>query len=228
MNQINQLTDDGDDSNLAVVQTTLMVEFNKLFGEFCELNTSVKALLSGTPGEEMKADQEGWFTHKADMFHNFTLRAETWIRVVQQRIAEADRANEEVAPEDSASVVTVRKKKGSKAPSSTCSRASSSASSARLKAELERAELQAQASALKQKRLLDEQEVKLKADREELQIQTALAASNAKFRVLDELEGLRASSGVSHEDGMDSYFRESRVPRNTSSQTGHACSPRCS
>lgn len=87
-------------------------------------------------------------------------------------------------------------------------KASSSASAVRLKAELERAELQAQASALKQKRLLDEQEVKLKAGKEELQIQTALAASDAKFRVLDEFEGQRASSGVTREDGMDSYLEK--------------------
>ncbi|XP_061078452.1 protein regulator of cytokinesis 1-like [Conger conger] len=93
-------------------------------------------------------------------------------------------------------------------PSTTHSKTSSSASAVRLKAELERAELQAQASALKQKRLLDEQEAKLRAEREELQIQTALAASDAKLKVLDEYESLRASSKVTKGDGMSSYLEK--------------------
>ncbi len=39
MNQIHQLMENGDDNSLTVIQTNLMVEFNRLFGEFCEINT---------------------------------------------------------------------------------------------------------------------------------------------------------------------------------------------
>lgn len=116
MNQMNWLMDDGDDSNLQVIQTILIVEFNKLFGEFCELNTSVKVLLSETSEDEMKMDQDGWFTPKADMSYHFTIKAETWMSKVHQRVAEAKRTNEEVKPEDSASFTTARRRKG--APSS--------------------------------------------------------------------------------------------------------------
>lgn len=61
----------------------------------------------------------------------------------------------------------------------------STASSARLKAEVERAALLAKAAALKQKQDLERQEAELKAKREALHLQTAIAASDAKFKVLE-------------------------------------------
>lgn len=129
---------------------------------------------------------------------------------MHQRIAEATKANEEISPEDSASVANAsgKLKKGSKAPSSVDSKVSS-ASVVHLKAELERAELQA--LALKQKWLLDEQEAKIKAEREEWQVQTTVAASDAKCRVLEEFEGIRASSKVSHQDGMNYYLEKAEL-----------------
>ena len=56
--------------------------------------------------------------------------------------------------------------------------------------------------------MLDEQEAKLKMQREELQIQTALAVSDAKFRVLDEFEGLKVSSRAQIKDGMNDYLED--------------------
>lgn len=46
---------------------------------------------------------------------------------------------------------------------------------------MERPTLLAQASALKQRHMLEEKEAKLKREREELEIQCALAASDAKI-----------------------------------------------
>ena len=63
MNQMVQLMDEGDDSNLQIVQTMLAVQFNKLFGEFCELNITVKALLQQI--------SEKWFEPRAALKHHY-------------------------------------------------------------------------------------------------------------------------------------------------------------
>lgn len=102
----------------------------------------------------------------------------------QLRFVEATKCNKEVQPSDSVSVASFSlSKQGSKAASVHSSYASSSASSTDLKAELERATLLAQASALKQRQILEEQEAKLKREKEVLEIQIALAASDAKIKI---------------------------------------------
>ncbi len=118
---------------------------------------------------------------------------------------EATKCNE-VQPSDSVSIASFSSlKHGSKVTSVHSSHASPSASSTRLKTELERATLIAQASSLKQKQNLEEQEAKLKREKEELEIQTALAVSDAKIKILNELEGMCISSRASSHDGMNSY-----------------------
>lgn len=180
-----------DDGNLEVVKTKLAVEFNKLFGEFCELNISVKGLFQKvTSEEEMNSDQQYWFKPKADSFKDFSDQVDAWIEAVHRRMEEAREVNESVNPSDSISEAASRKSKKSKASSGRSS--ASSASSARLKAELERAALMARAAALKRKEALANQEAKLKAEQEELEIQTALAATDAKLKVLQKFEGADA------------------------------------
>lgn len=78
------------------------------------------------------------------------------------------------------------KSKRSKASSGCCS--ASSASSARLKVELEKAALMARAATLKKKEALTRKEARLKTEKEELEIQTALAATDAKLKVLQRFE----------------------------------------
>ncbi|KAL6483847.1 hypothetical protein MHYP_G00087190 [Metynnis hypsauchen] len=222
MNQMVQLIDEGDDSNLQIVQTMLAVQFNKLFGEFCELNTTVKALLQQISEDEMNEDQDKWFEPRANTFMDFLERAKAWMKEVHLRMAESEKHNEEVEPSDSVSAASVTsRKQGSISSSSAHSKASSSASAARLKAELERVALLAKASALKQKQELDTQEAKakqeaetilarLKLQREELEIPTALAASDAKFKVLDEFECLQVASRTPSPDGMNSYIETAK------------------
>lgn len=219
MNQIRQLMDSGDDNNVTVIQTMLMVDFNRLFGEFCELHTNVKGLFQLISEEEMNRDQVSWFEPKADTFKDFAERAKAWIEEASVRVAEAAKCNEEVQPSDSVSNASVPSSKhGSKAPSVRSSRTSSSASSTRLKAELERAALIVQASALKKKQILEEKEAKLKREKEELEIQTALAATDAKIKILSEFEEF--SSRASSRDRMNSYVasnkaRDVLAPRQT-------------
>lgn len=63
----------------------------------------------------------------------------------------------------------------------------------------------AKASTLKRKHNLEEREAQLKREKENLEIQTALAASDDKIQILDEFEGFRISSRASSRNGMDSY-----------------------
>ena len=150
-----------DYGNLEVV-TKLAVEFNQLFGEFCELNISVKGLFQQIMSEEdMNNDQQYWFEPKANVFNYLIEQVDIWIGDVHRHMEEARKVNENVQPSDSISVAASRKSKKSKASSGRSS--ASSASSARLKVELEKAALMAQAAALKQRQALGEQEAKLKA-----------------------------------------------------------------
>lgn len=51
-----------DDGNLEVVKSKLAVEFNPIFGEFCELNVSVKWLFQQIVSEkDMSNDRQNWF-----------------------------------------------------------------------------------------------------------------------------------------------------------------------
>ncbi|KAI4884310.1 hypothetical protein NFI96_008914, partial [Prochilodus magdalenae] len=107
---------------------------------------------------------------------------------------EASKFNDGVSPGDSVSATSSRRSK-SRARSG-CSTASSVASSARLKAELEKVALLAKAAALKQRHALDEQELKVKAEKEQLELQSALAAADAQLRVLQKYEESHESSGA--------------------------------
>lgn len=61
------------------------------------------------------------------------------------------------------------------------------------------AALEAQAAALRQKQALAPQEAQLMAEKEELQIQTALAVSNAKIKVYEDHE-------IAECDGMNEDY----------------------
>lgn len=59
---------------------------------------------------------------------------------------------------------------------------------------LQRTELLSKAAALKQKQDLERQEAELKAKREELELETTIAASDAKLKLLDDFAIGRMSS----------------------------------
>ncbi|KAL7852267.1 hypothetical protein SRHO_G00180520 [Serrasalmus rhombeus] len=179
-----------DDGNVDVVKTKLHTEFNQLSEDFCNLNTSVKGLLYQIVSEdEMKKDQQSWFEPKATSFREFIAGVSAWFEAAAQRREEASKFNEVVWPGDSVSATSSKRSKKSRARSG-CSTALSVASSARLKAELEKAALLAKAAALKQRYALDEQELKVKAEKEQLELQAALAAADAQLKVLQKYEEL--------------------------------------
>lgn len=76
----------------------LAVEFNQLFGEFCELNISVKGLFQQIMLEEdMNNDQQHWFEAKTNSFREFT-EFRNWIKYVHRSMEEAKKVNEYVIP----------------------------------------------------------------------------------------------------------------------------------
>ena len=86
---------------------------------------------------------------------------------------------------------------------------SSTTSSARIKAEANRAALIARVAALKERQALDEQEQQLKRKREQLDLEAELAASTAKLAVLRAFD--LESSSQAPSNGMNSYLeREKR------------------
>lgn len=223
--QVRQLMENECDTSLTEV-TQLMKDFNERFGEFCGLNTNVKEVLQQMPEEDLTKDQENWFEPKADSFKAFAETASAWIDKMAMRAVEAEKCNEDVDPSDSISNASVSKR-SDKALSERGSCASSSVSSTRMKAEVERATLLIKASSLRQKRLLEEREAKLQAEKEELEIQTALAANEAKIKILSEYESRasKASSRVSTRDGMNSYVASHKVGDLFTSQQSNSPSP---
>ncbi|XP_024123270.2 uncharacterized protein LOC112143483 [Oryzias melastigma] len=174
------------DENLKLVDEHLN-ECSKLLNEFIHANEQVLKFL---PDDEKDSDQELWFQPKKNRICELMDKAEKWKNLTQQNY------QEDVSPDDSVSV-TDSKVKGKSASCvsgsviSGCSSRSSrvsSVSSARHKAQAERAALLARAASLKQRQALDIEECKLKTKREQLEIETAIAESTAKIKVLEECE----------------------------------------
>lgn len=107
-------------------------------------------------------------------------------------------------------------KRGSTAPSALSSHSSlSSALCRRLKLELKRDERLAESSAVKQRRVSEEKESKLRKEKELVKILTALAATDPKFNILTELKGLSATS--SSRDGTNPSLKDSPDAEQTTS-----------
>jgi len=149
-----------------------------------------EALLSLLPVDE-KEKHETWF--KAKMIANNDVISET--KGLVARCLENDNSVLATVPPDGAvhesgrdgnginqndSVSNISSKWSHKSGSS----GRSSTSSARIKAEAERAALVTRAAALKERHALEEQEQKLRRRREQLDVEAELAASAAKLSVL--------------------------------------------
>lgn len=91
---------------------------------------------------------------------------------------------------------------------SSCGGKSSTTSSARIKAEADRAALLAHVAALKEKHALEEQEQQLKRRREQLELEAMLAASTAKLAVLQASDVQSFSKASSN--AMNSYLNKEK------------------
>lgn len=80
-----------------------------------------------------------------------------------------------------------------------------SASTARMEEEANRAALIAQAAALKERQPSEMKEAQIKAEREQLEIETALAAANARMKVYEECEEHRNQVGMNKPAATNLY-----------------------
>lgn len=110
-----------------------------------------------------------------------------------------------INPEDSASNVSSVKANSVKSPSQLPR--ISSTSSARIKAQADKTALMERVAALKRKHLIEAQEENLRREKEQLKLETELAATNAKLQIL-ELNSSQCGSKLS--DGMNSYFERNK------------------
>lgn len=127
----------------------------------------------------------------------------------QEEEANVECQEEEVNVEPQDSVSNVKSKVCGKSSVSKSSRSSTS-SSARLQAEAERAALLARAAALQKKHALEEQADQLRRQKEQLELETELAASAAKLSALigSSCHASVTSGSVAYTDGMESYLKK--------------------
>ncbi len=166
------------------------------------------------PGDE-KVKHETWF--KAMMLNNddSIANAKKWVLDHDSCPSHGNGdVEDDINPNDSISNV------GSKRPSQRSYRSGrSSTTSARIKAEADRAALLARQAALKAKhaleeqqeelkRKMEEQELQLRRKKEALDLETELAAFNAKLAVLETCGMSHVSS--KHSNGMNSYFEREK------------------
>lgn len=196
-----------DAQNLHRVKNMMENDFATSLNEFNRLNNEVANLLTE---DEKTADQEIWFEPKMAAIKGFMKTTKNWIasehepilpveKVLQEENNVVDYLQETVKPNDSVSQVGVSDVTHASPRGSQVSRTSavSRVSSARVRQEAEHAALLERAAALKKMQQLEFEAAKIKAEKEELVLETALAESKAKLRVLKEYER--------SEDGLSSY-----------------------
>ena len=187
-NEIERLMED--DANVNTVKQRLRLDFQDSLEEWCKTNDALTGLLSK---EEQENDQSSWFEPKLTHNRGFMHYVEMWIKAADDRAKQAEEYDANIRPADSVSLASAAKSSRSSRHGSAVGSKVSTASSACLRAEVERASLLAKAAALKQRQDLERQEAELKAKREALDLQTAIAASDAKLKVLENFESERLS-----------------------------------
>lgn len=124
--------------------------------------------------------------NKANYIEKFVKRSQTWILTTKDTIEACN-----IGPEDNVSVVSSQRHKknyGSVAGRMSNASSRSSSSTAHLKQEAEHVALLVRAAALRKKQSIEQEVAKLKAEQEQLEIDTEIAASFAKLKVLKEYD----------------------------------------
>lgn len=190
--------------NVDVVEEMLHDSFHKAYTEFEDINAAVVALMGEDEGQ---AEQHNWYEPRTAPVKDFVENTENWCAAMRRRstdgsnASEAKAANEnpesminqdDVQAEDSISYVA-KSSRHSKKKSSVAS-SSTTGSSARMKEEAEHAALLARSEALKKKQVLEIEKLQLKAKMEQLELDTAIAESNAKLKVFEEYDSIKGSA----------------------------------
>ncbi|KAL6473214.1 hypothetical protein MHYP_G00194020 [Metynnis hypsauchen] len=166
-----------DECNVDIIKEEALLKFERCFVEYKHINEELWELLSE---DDQKVDQEAYESRHAEL-KAFIQETSKWVVNIKR---DSQDEEDEVRPHDSVSAVN-----------SVTSRASqlSSTSSVRLKLKAEREALLARAAAMKMKQELEQEEVRLRVKKEQWQIETELAASNAKLKVYEEFEDVHES-----------------------------------
>lgn len=201
MKQIENMKLDG--SPVEVVEDILHGRFHKVHTEFEGINAVVVALLDEDKGQ---ADQHNWYEPRAAPVKDFVENTENWCAVMRRKAADSKDASEykavnektegiishdDIQAEDSISQVAKSCRYSKKESSVTSS--SATGSSARRKDEAEHAALLARSAALKKKQAFEIEKLQLKARMEQHDLETAIAESNAKLKVLKEYDSIKGS-----------------------------------
>ena len=167
-------------------------DWDEAYQHFIDSNNACYSALSV---EDREADHNLWYQPRDESFHEFRKQVELWLREVFYR-----RQQSEIGPDDSISQVgsnTSRKSKKSRSVISDKSSLVSSASAARMKEEAKKAELVARAAMLQKKQALEQEEhylqLRLRQKKEEFDLQTEIAVTDAKTRVYEQFEGAKCA-----------------------------------
>ena len=215
--KIETLMCDADTQNAESVHLKMESDFAQSLNEFNKLNSEVCCLLSE---EERRLDQSNWYEPKMDQITGFMKETKRWLAkehdsTEKENLDEHEQViNEEdaVLPSDSVSQIgasNVAKAHSHVSNTSNASRVSST----RARQEAEHAGLMKRAEALKKKQRLEFEEIRIKAEKEELELETKLAESQAKIQVLKEYEMLEdgRSTHVSMQKSISGNIRKERV-----------------
>ncbi len=167
MNEIREAMNSG---NVEAV-STVPEELNAALNEFKNVHQSVQVLLDE---EERKSDNDDWYLPKMQNFETFLKEVATW-KIVQKDLQAV------ISPSDSISNVSHSKMKSSRSIASSSSR-TTSVSSARLRAKAEKAALLQRAEGLKKKHALELERIEVQNVMERVELETELAAVDAKVR----------------------------------------------
>ncbi|XP_019740013.1 putative E3 ubiquitin-protein ligase RF298 [Hippocampus comes] len=190
--QIEQLMED--DANVDAVKTKSRIDFVALKQDFRDLNNGLQQFMTK---EEFRNNQIRWFYPKNKVMNNFFWKCEEWMKEVRKRSEKADNCDRE-------DIKSASSRSSGKCPSATGSQGGSapwksSTSSIRLKAELERASLQAKSAALNEKLAIEREEAEFEAERKRIEatikarkekhaMETAIAEWKAKIEVLQKYD----------------------------------------
>ena len=189
--------------NVDSVKNELAV-FMQCYQDANETHTSFMSL--PLPKDEVER-QGKYFLEKMTMFCDFTDNVKGWLFEAGHPYVETNKDDPDnqcvadgIHPEDSAS--NVASIKSSSLRSHSRLSRSSSISSARIKAEADKAALVERIAAQKRKHQIEAQQEKLRREKEQLELETELAATKAKLQVWE----IRSQCGSKHSNGMNSYF----------------------
>lgn len=152
-----------DDANANTVKNKLRVEFSHLHQELANLNSGLERFMTE---EEFLDYQRNWFEPKNESMNDFFWKCEGWMKEVMKCSEQAEERDRQVTHADSRSTSSKMTTKRLSRPGSQCGSVLSSSSSVRIKAEMERASLQAKAATLKEKLTIEREEAEWHAEKD--------------------------------------------------------------